>query len=317
MIAGRARCALLLLCAAAASADEGLERLPIWPEGAAAETGGPRELVVTERAKPGKPRDRYATHVVAPDLTVFRAAAPSGCSLLIFPGGGYQRVVMDKEGYESARWFAAHGVAAFVLRYRLPGEYARPRPELPLHDAMRALRFVRAWADEHGGDADCAGVLGFSAGGHLAGLLATATGDDDYAPRDAVDRRSARPDFAVLMYPVVSMQAPLAHGGSREQLLGPSPAAQAISHWSVEERVTARTPPVFLLHAADDSAVAPGNTFALYRALRGAGVPAELHVFAEGGHGFGMRGAAHLPVAVWPELALRWIDDIASIDDAT
>lgn len=266
---------------------------------------------MTERAKPGEPRDRYATHIVAPDLTLFPAAAPSGCSLLILPGGGYQRVVMDKEGYESARWFAAHDIAAFVLRYRLPGEYARPRPELPLHDAMRALRFVRAWADEHGGGADCAGVLGFSAGGHLAGLLATATEADDYLPQDAIDRRSARPDFAVLMYPVVSMHAPLAHGGSREQLLGPSPSAQASSRWSVEARVTARTPPVFLLHAADDPAVDPGNTFALYRALGDAGVPVELHVYAEGGHGFGIRGAADLPVAAWPELALHWITRVA------
>lgn len=304
----RARCALLpLVLALGAHAGE---RIPVWPDGAPAEPGGPVELVVTERAPPGDAlRDRYATGIADPDLTVFAAREPAGCALLVLPGGGYQRVVMDKEGYESAEWLAARGLTSFVMRYRLPGEYAEPRPDLPLRDAQRALRVVRARAGEHGYGAGCVGVLGFSAGGHLAGLLATAREDDDYAPVDDLDRRSARPDFAVLMYPVVSMKEEIAHAGSREQLLGAAPAAEALRRWSVEERVTPRTPPVFLLHAADDESVVVDNALVLHRALRRARVPVDLHVFSQGGHGFGLRGATDAPVAVWPELVLRWIAD--------
>jgi acetyl esterase/lipase len=287
------------------------EAVPIWPGGVRAEPGGPERLLITERAQPGALHDRYATHVVEPDLTIFPAEKPSGCALLMLPGGGYVRVVMDKEGYESAQWFAAHGISSFVLRYRLPGEYARPRPELPLHDAQRALRLVRARAAEYGIDAGCVGVIGFSAGGHLAGLLATATIADAYEPVDEIDRRSARPDFAVLMYPVLSMKAGLAHAGSRAQLLGPSPDAAVVERYSIEERVTAQTPPVFLLHAEDDDIVDVGNTLAMYRALSTAGVPLELHIYAEGGHGFGLRYATDKPVALWPKLVRRWIGSLA------
>lgn len=300
------RCALLLCLATAAL---GNETIPVWPAGVAPpEPGGPTELVVVERAASGAPlRDRYATQIVEPDLTVFPAADAGRCALLILPGGGYQRVVMDKEGYESAQWFAARGVSSFVMRYRLPGEYAEPRPDLPLADAQRALRVVRSHAAEHRFDAGCVGVLGFSAGGHLAGLLATARPDDLYAAVDEIDTLPARPDFAVLMYPVVTMLAPHAHAGSREKLLGISPDADLASRWSVDERVTARTPPVFLLHAADDETVPVDNALLLYRALRAARVPVELHLFATGGHGFGLRSPPGVPVAAWPELVLRWL----------
>lgn len=282
------------------------ETVPLWPGGAPAEPGGPAHLVITERGDPDGLRDRYATGIRDPDLTIFAAEEPSGCALLVIPGGGYARVVMDKEGYESAEWFAERGISSFVLRYRLPGEYAEPRPDLPLADAQRALRIIRGLAGEYEFDGNCVGVIGFSAGGHLAGLLATATGD--YEAVDDVD--AARPDFAVLVYPVISMKKDLAHAGSREQLLGAEPDPRAVSRHSIEERVTPHTPPTFLLHAADDETVDVENALAMYGALKDAGIAADLHVYAAGGHGFGLRYARGEPVAEWPLLVRRWIEAI-------
>lgn len=308
----RTAAALMLgACTGAAAAGQAEhESLSIWPGGAPSEPGGPAGLLVTERGNPEGLRDRYATRIRNPDLTVFAAEEAAGCALLVIPGGGYQRVVMDKEGYESAEWFAERGVSAFVLRYRLPGEYAAPRPDLPLADAQRALRVIRAQVDRYGIDPDCVGVIGFSAGGHLAGLLATASVAEDYEPVDPIDGRSGRPDFAVLVYPVISMQQGLAHAGSRERLLGSAPGPDAVERYSLEKRVMPGMAPVFLLHAADDEAVGVENSLTMHAALRNAGVATDLHIYAAGGHGFGLRHAADEPVADWPSLVHRWIEAV-------
>lgn len=280
---------------------------PIWPDRIRQEIADPDRLVITERSDMADVHDRAATGITDPDLTIFRARDPNGYALLIIPGGGYTRVVMDKEGYESGRWFAERGISSFVLRYRLPGESLPTRPALPLADAQRAIRWIRHHARDYGVDADRVGVMGFSAGGHLAAMLATAHDRDVYAAVDDADAWSARPAFTILMYPVISMRAEIAHSGSRDLLLGTSPSQETIEHWSPERQVSGDTPPVFLLHATDDESVVVENSRVFYRALQAAGIPADLHLYAEGGHGFGLRSAQGLPVAGWPGLVERWI----------
>jgi acetyl esterase/lipase len=279
----------------------------IWPGPPPGKQTEPSQLAITERDEPDGLRDRFATGITDPDLAVFLADKPNGTALLVIPGGGYQRVVMDKEGYETARWFAARAVSSFVLRYRLPGESWLPRSVVPLLDAQRAMRWIRGHAGRYGIASDRIGVIGFSAGGHLAGLLATGHTEAIYDAVDDLDRLRARPDFAVLMYPVISMRTDIAHGGSRDRLLGDAPSPEAVEQYSVERRVNAATPALFLLHAADDESVPVENSLRLYDALRVQGIPAELHVFAAGGHGFGLRYAVGQPVSRWPELVNDWI----------
>lgn len=298
---------LLLLLPALALAEVPRDVVSLWdgdPPGAQAEV---TELEIVERADPNTIRDRYAVGITDPDLTVFAAPHPAGQAILVIPGGGYQRVVMDKEGFESAEWFMKRGISVFVLRYRLPGESWTNRSDVPLQDAQRALRWIRANAPRFGIRADSIGVMGFSAGGHVAASLATGFDRDVYAARDDVDETSARPDFAVLIYPVISMRAAIAHAGSRERLLGASPDAATIELYSIEANVPLDTPPVFLLHAEDDDVVPVENSLALYESLRAAGIPTELHVYSSGGHGFAMRYALDQPVAEWPELVYRWL----------
>jgi acetyl esterase/lipase len=295
---------LVWACAAAASEPEPVS---IWPNGPPGEQNPPTQQVVTERSEPPALRDRIVTGITDPQLAVFTPEAPNGSSLLMLPGGGYQRVVMDKEGYETAEWFAARGVTAFVLFYRLPGENWSAGANAPLQDTQRALRWIRHRAGEFGIDPARIGVIGFSAGGHAAATLITRYDDPVYAPSDRIDLQSARPDFGVLVYPVISMRDDLAHEGSRDRLLGAGFGAAEIAANSPELHVNSSTPPTFLLHAADDESVVAGNSLVMYEALRDAGVSAELHLFAEGGHGFGLRYVAGKPVETWPELLQAWI----------
>jgi len=286
--------------------DDPAETVRLWPglpPGAPASL--PREVIVNRFTESGF-QDRIATGIGTPAMTVFRPARPNGAALLIIPGGGYVRVVIDREGFECARQWAAAGVTCFVLRYRLPGDGWADRPRAALQDAQRALRLIRATAAAYGIDPARIGVMGFSAGGHLAASLATRHGEETYAPVDTADRLSARPDVAALLYPVIAMAAPHAHPGSRAALLGasPDPATEAAN--SPHTRVTAGTPPTFLLHAGDDPAVPVENSLMMYAALRTARIPAALHLFETGGHGFGLRRTEGLPVAAWPALFDRW-----------
>ena len=291
----------------AASAADPTEVVRLWREGA---PGGERvtaKLEIAERSpNVAEYRDRFATGITDPILTVFRPARPDGSALLIAPGGGYVRVVIDKEGFEAAQRFAAAGVTCFVLRYRLPADGWAAGPDAPLQDAQRALRLIRANAASYGVDPQRIGVLGFSAGGHVAASLAELHAKPVYAANDDADRVSARPDFAGLMYPVVTMDAGFAHPGSRTQLLGERPSPEIVRAYSRELTVGADTPPVFLVHALDDHTVPPQNSLALLAALRARDIPVEAHFFQEGDHGFGLRLAKGKPCATWPDLLLAW-----------
>lgn len=259
--------------------------IPLWPDGAPGAVG----------------------HAAAdrPTLTPYLPppGRATGAAAVVFPGGGYRQVVAGKEGADVAAWLTSMGVAAFVVEYRVGPRYRHPAM---LQDARRAVRLVRARAAAWGVDPNRVAAVGFSAGGHLAGLLATADGPGDPAAADPVARRSARPDLLLLAYPVVTLRAPWAHAGSRAHLLGPAPDSALAAALSVERRVTPAAPPTFLVTGGDDAKVPVENTLMLYAALRRAGVPAELHVFASARHGFGPR-PADPAVAVWTTLAAGWL----------
>jgi acetyl esterase/lipase len=292
---------------APAQAAAGARVVPIWPSGPPGGEGvSVIEAVVERNPSPDPLRDRYVKGVRNPALTVFEPARPNGASLLMTPGGGYKWVVMDKEGYECAERFAAAGVTVYVASYRLPGDGWDAGPAVALQDAQRALRVVRADAARRGQDPGRVGVMGFSAGGHVAGCLSLMWDRPTYAPVDGIDSLSARPDSAVLVYPVATMSPPFAHPGSRERMFGPAPTPEQERAWSLEANVRADAPPTFLLHAADDSAVPVENSLRLYDAVRAAKVATELHLFEEGGHGFGLRFAKGKPVEAWPDLVLAW-----------
>ncbi|WP_372017220.1 alpha/beta hydrolase [Pseudoxanthomonas sp. 10H] len=297
----------LLVLALAGAAAASPTTVPLWD----GTPPGSEGLALTQRtversSDPARP-DRYVEGVIAPSLTVYRPARPDGRALLVVPGGGYQRVVLDKEGSALAPAFAdGGGVTLFVLQYRLPGEGHRGARDVPLADAQRAMRLIRARAPEWGVDPASVGVMGFSAGGHVAASLATRHGERVYPPRDAADAVDARPAYAVLVYPVIDMGAH-AHPGSRQRLLGDAPDAGSARAYSLQERVDARTPPVFLLHAQDDTVVTVENSLLFEAALRRAGIEHETHLYAHGGHGFGVREARGT-LALWPRLALAWID---------
>jgi acetyl esterase/lipase len=285
-------------------ADEAPEVLPLWPgDPPGGETVTVQPLVVERNKDPAGLRDRYVQHVRRPTLTQFRPARPNGASLLIAPGGGYRWVVMDKEGYECAVWFAKAGITVFVMTYRLPADGWAAGPATPLQDVQRAMRLVR----ERAPDPARVALMGFSAGGHVAGCGSLMFDRPAYAPVDAADALSARPDLSLLCYPVASMDPAIAHAGSRHELLGDDPTPEIQRAWSLEDQVRPDAPPTFLLHALDDASVPPANSLRLMAALRASKVPVEAHFFEDGGHGFGLRYTIGKPVAAWPDLALRWM----------
>ncbi|MET3827324.1 acetyl esterase/lipase [Sphingomonas sp. PvP055] len=282
------------------------EIVPLWPTAIPGDRRSKITPSVEERSKDPSHPDRWLRGVLSPVLTVKRPARPNGSAVLVIPGGGYGFLSYDNEGLEQAAWLNARGVTAFILQYRLPAEGWNDRALVPLQDAQRAMRTIRAGATRFGIDPARVATLGFSAGGHLAGSLATRHDEATYPPSDAIDRVSARPDYAGLIYPVVSLEAPFTHGGSRDSLLGKD-APVALRHAaSVETRVTATTPPIFLAHAADDDLVPVANSIALFTALHAAARPAELHVFESGGHGFGTRLPPSKPASKWPELFMAF-----------
>lgn len=285
---------------------EPAETIDLWPAGAPGMPAVPPVEVVDERSTDPQLPDRAVRGIARPRLVVFRPAIANGSALLVMPGGGYARVVVDKEGYEIGRWLAARGWTVFVLFYRLPGDGWAAGPDVALSDAQRAMRLIRHRARDYGILPDRVGAMGFSAGGHVCGDLATRFAVSTYAPVDAADRLGARPDVAAPIYAVQSMTLPLAHAGSRELLIGKaaSPAIEA-AH-TPARHVTAGTPPCFLVHAEDDPAVDVGNTLAFRAALKAAGVAVETHLFMHGGHGFGLRRVAGMPAAAWPDLFLAW-----------
>jgi len=282
------------------------EVIELWPGLPPGAPAVPPQDVVTDRVATSGFQDRIATRVGRPRMTVFRPARPNGAAVLIAPGGTYVRVVVDKEGFETARRLADAGVTAFVLRYRLPIDGWADKADVPLQDAQRAIRLIRADAARLGVDPTRVAAMGFSAGGHVAASLATRHAARVYRPVDAADALDARPDLSALIYPVIDMSLPHANRGSRESLLGPLPTPEQEAAYSLHRRVDRTTPPSFLVHAWDDASVPVENSLAYLAALRAAGVPAEAHLFEEGGHGFGIRLIQGKPAAVWPDLFLAW-----------
>nr|WP_325287650.1 alpha/beta hydrolase [uncultured Bacteroides sp.] len=258
---------LFLFITTMLSAQNTLE-LPLWPAGAPNSNG----LTGAEEDLDG---GRVA-NVVNPSITVYKASKPNGMTIIMCPGGGYARLAMDHEGHDMAPWLNAQGITYVVLKYRMPnGHY-----EVPLSDAEQAIRLVRQHAAEWGVRPDRVGIMGASAGGHLAASLATLYGSNE-----------TRPDFQVLFYPVISMQPGITHGGSRQNLLGENPSQELEDKYTLEKQVNERTPQAFIMLSADDGAVPPANGIHYFEALLQHQVPATLHVYPTGGHGWGFRDA--------------------------
>ncbi len=267
-------------------ADDGFQPPEIrflWPDGA------PQAMGDADADKPG--------------VWVYPAGEnANGAAIVICPGGGYAIHATDHEGVQPAKYFNSIGVTAFVLRYRL-SPYRHP---VPLMDAQRALRFVRAHAEEFKIDKRRVGIMGFSAGGHLTSTSVTHFDGGDANAADAIDKESSRPDFGILGYPVVSLTADYAHRGSGSNLLGKDPTDEQLISLSNELNVTAETPPLFLFHTSEDTGVPAENSVSMYLACRKAGVPAELHVYQHGPHGVGLANE-HPALSQWITTAGTWL----------
>lgn len=235
-------------------------------------------------------------------VTVHRPAPgkATGTAVVICPGGGYGGLVTGGEGHGIAKWLVGHGIAGIVLEYRLP----RGRPYVPLLDAQRALRTVRANAAGWGIKTDRVGIIGFSAGGHLASTAVTHFDNGNPQAKDPVEHHSSRPDFGILVYPVVTMDTST-HGGSRKNLLGPDPAPKLVDLFSNEKQVTGKTPPVYLTHAVDDNVVVPANSRQMHAALKAKNVPTEYLELPSGGHGLnGYKGPMW---DAWQMGSIEWL----------
>lgn len=232
---------------------------------------------------------------------------PGKTAVLICPGGGYGHLAWDKEGVQPARFFNENGIDAFILHYRLNNiQQQGHRFPAQYNDVTTALRIIRSRAAEWRIDPEKTGVMGFSAGGHLASTAATILQKADAVAANPLERINTRPSFAILIYPVITMDTLYAHRGSRERLLGKTPDDELVNALSTEKRVTAATPPVFIIHADDDKSVPPQNSILLYQALKKYKVPASLFIYDHGGHGFGMATADPL-LNQWPKLCLQWM----------
>ncbi|GAB2890399.1 alpha/beta hydrolase [Uliginosibacterium flavum] len=285
-----------------------LQEIPLWPDVPPGSAGVQLTETIEERSPDVAAfMDRAITGISRPALTAYVPARPNGTSVVLAPGGGYIRVVLDKEGIEIAEWLNTFGITVFILKYRLPGEGHASRSDVPLQDAQRALRLVRANAAAWRLAPDKVGAMGCSAGGHVIGALATLFAKSVYKPVDAVDAVSARPDFVSLLYPVITMDVRWAHPGSREKLLGDNPSEALVKAWSCEEQVGPDMPPCFICHAADDASVPVENAVNFYNRLHHQRIPAALHVFESGGHGHGIRLAKGKPVERWTELFADWL----------
>lgn len=298
---------LLLTSNAQATDLQPAEEISLWPGVAPGSENFDGEENRREREDSVVP-DAWVSSVVHPTLTTYLPPADrrNGSAIVVCPGGGYAGVAIDKEGHEVARWFQERGVVAVVLKYRNGGK--QHQHPVPLNDAQRAMRFVRSNAKMWQVDPNRIGIMGFSAGGHLASTAGTHYDLGDPSADAPLNRVSCKPNFMVLVYPVISMQDGVTHGGSRQNLLGKSPSPELIENLSNELQITAQTGPTFLVHAGDDKPVPVENSWRFYNTLLKFEVPAELHVFQRGGHGFGMR-EHNLPVDAWPSLLESWLTD--------
>jgi acetyl esterase/lipase len=270
--------------------------LKVWPGGAPNDNGmkEPEEKYDGVRVKNVSEAEMY---VYLPEKE-----KNTGAAVVICPGGGYMIEAMDHEGYEMAEWLASKGVAGIVLKYRLPYGHH----EIPSGDARRAIRLVRANAKEWGIDPGKIGIAGSSAGGHLASTAGTRFDEGIANSADPIEKISCRPDFMLLLYPVITFNEEFGHMGSRQNLIGAGNDWKLVKEYSNELHVTSKTPPTFLILADDDSGVPPRNSVEFYLALKENKIPAEMHIFQQGGHGFGMT-KKNLPVDQWPDLFYNWL----------
>jgi acetyl esterase/lipase len=261
----------------------------------------PQEIPLWEGQAPGA---QGTADIDRPTLTIYRAArGATGTGVVVAPGGGYGALAMDHEGRQVAAYFNAMGVSAFVLKYRLGPKYRHP---IELGDAQRALRLVRTRAQEYGVNAVRIGLMGFSAGGHLAATAGTRFDAGNASAADPIERASSRPDFLILGYPVITFEAGVTHAGSVRNLLGENPDPKLIELMSNELHVTPQTPPTFLFHTNADTGVVPENSIRFYMALRKAKVPAEMHIFENGPHGVGL-ALGDPALNAWPVLLTNWL----------
>lgn len=299
------RTLLLTLAAAALAAPARAigapERIVLWPD---TPPGGGGPSGPLRRDESGA-----VSNIATPILEAFLPEKPNGIAVLVAGGGGYARIGLVKEAYPAAYWLTSQGITAFVLTYRLPREGWADGPLVPLQDAQRGMRLIRAGADRFGIDPKRLGIMGFSAGGHLAGMTAARSAFRSYEPVDAADTVSARPDFAGLLYPVVSLEPPFDHTTTRRSLVGETPQPADSAAWSLQGHVRSGCPPVFLVQADDDRVISAEQSCILDDACRAARVPIEYHRFATGGHGFGI-GQSDTSVALWPRLYRFWLSSL-------
>ena len=264
----------------------------------------------------GNPADRWIAGIRTPTLTVLLAPPEraNGTAVIICPGGGYGRELYDREGLDVARWLNRIGVTGIVLKYRLPtGKYSEGQDAMPMQDALRAVRVVRSRAAEWKLDPARIGLMGFSAGGHVAATAGTLFDEGTPTAVDPVERLSGRPDFLALIYPQISMQPDL--GRKENYLLGPNPTTELLRKYSAELQVTPRTPPSFLVLCGDDPFLSPEHVLRFYSAARRAGVSSELHLYEAGGHGFGVQGIDEPGAKSWPHRFEAWLSThFAAID---
>jgi acetyl esterase/lipase len=238
------------------------------------------------------------------DMYPAPAGKSNGTAVIICPGGGYWALAIKHEGSEIAAWLNSIGITAFVLKYRLPDNSMMTDKAIgPMQDAQEAVRIVRRHAKEWNINPDKIGIMGFSAGGHLASSLSTHFSEKTYEPADST---SARPDFSLLIYPVISMDSSITHSGSRSNLLGEKPSKELVKHFSNELQVGKQTPPAFLVHSIDDYAVPVQNSINYAMALKKFNIPCELHMYQTGGHGYGL-GRSSNTESSWPEACKKWL----------
>jgi len=281
--------------------------IPLWPKGKI-----PNRIESDEKEEHVSEDILRISKVQEPTIEVYLPAKANatGEAMLIFPGGGYHILAYDWEGTDIAKFLNSKGIAGIVVKYRLPTSKSLTNKEyVPLIDAQRAVRLVRSKVKEYNIDANKIGIIGFSAGGHLASTLGTHFNEKVYDSLDEVDTLSARPDFMALGYPVVTFSQSTKHSGSQKALLGENPTQEQLKYFSNELQVTKDTPPTFLLHATDDGAVPVENSLLFFRALKDKGVPATMHIYPKGGHGFSLaRNDLHL--RGWMERMFEWIESL-------
>lgn len=277
--------------------------LPLWPIDTV-----PNRIETAEKEILEKGAIQKVSYVQYPQIEVYlpSEANSTGKAMLIFPGGGYHILAYDWEGSDIAKFLNSKGIAGIVVKYRLPVSKSLVNNEfVPLQDAQRAMRLVRYMAKTWNIDDKKIGIIGFSAGGHLASTLGTHFEDEVYNYVDGADLLSARPDFMALVYPVISFSDSSVHIGSKKALLGDEPDSESIIYFSNELQVSENTPPTILFHAADDKAVPPENSLLFFQALNQKGVPAELHIYPEGGHGFSL-AAKNPGLSRWTQHLYEW-----------